>query len=345
MITGEWAEHEVATAIKKENPDWDGKSFDYECSCYLLALNAYKSLLDDGHSGYTFNTSKNILKKLLDNIPLSPITDNDFFNYHARNLCTDNYLKRLGLKSQIQCARQSSLFRNEYSDGTIKYNDINRQICIDAECPSDILVSSASKFINDIYPITMPYIPFDTPFKVYIKRWTVRKVDEDCDIVKVIGYKDQQGLWHTYNKCTYCYKGHEYDASDNEIIDFINNRQEPVNVKIISSIIPMIEDIFLTTHLYETDIKQFYDIEDIIKNVINVHYDSIKNKCECLAQEDEYGICYLNTSSNQHIIINGDDESRNTLIEKCKDLSKLINEIDDIKKEIDTLIENLKIIK
>lgn len=75
-----WAEREIAAACKRENPNWDGKSFDYGCSCYQSALKAYKSLMDDGHSGYSFSITKNILKKLLDEIPLSPITDEDFFS-------------------------------------------------------------------------------------------------------------------------------------------------------------------------------------------------------------------------------------------------------------------------
>ena len=52
----EWAENEVRLACKRENPDWDGKSFDYGCSCYQSALKAYKSICNDGHSGFSFAT-------------------------------------------------------------------------------------------------------------------------------------------------------------------------------------------------------------------------------------------------------------------------------------------------
>ena len=47
MTMTEWAEKEIAAACKKENPNWDSKSFDYGCSCYQSALKAYKSLVDD----------------------------------------------------------------------------------------------------------------------------------------------------------------------------------------------------------------------------------------------------------------------------------------------------------
>ena len=37
MTMTEWAEREIAAACKIENPNWDGNSFDYGCSCYQSA--------------------------------------------------------------------------------------------------------------------------------------------------------------------------------------------------------------------------------------------------------------------------------------------------------------------
>ena len=74
----DWAKREIAIACKKENPDWDGKSFDYGCSCYQSALKAYESLCNDDHSGYSFSITKNILIRLMEGRPLTPITDEDF---------------------------------------------------------------------------------------------------------------------------------------------------------------------------------------------------------------------------------------------------------------------------
>ena len=65
MTLKEWAEKEVKIACEKENPDWDGKSFDYGCSCYQSALKAFNSLLDDEQSGCSFNLTKGILIRLL----------------------------------------------------------------------------------------------------------------------------------------------------------------------------------------------------------------------------------------------------------------------------------------
>ena len=65
MSLKEWAKREVEIACKKENPNWDGKSFDYGCACYQSALKAYQSLCEDEHSGMSFNITKNILIRLI----------------------------------------------------------------------------------------------------------------------------------------------------------------------------------------------------------------------------------------------------------------------------------------
>lgn len=58
MTVTDWARKEVELACKKENPNWDGESFDYGCSCYQSALKAFECLMNNGHSGYSFNATK-----------------------------------------------------------------------------------------------------------------------------------------------------------------------------------------------------------------------------------------------------------------------------------------------
>ena len=99
MTMSEWAKREVEIACKKENPKWDGKSFDYGCACYQSALKAYQSLCEDEHSGMSFNIAKNILIRLMEGNPLTPIIDEDFFiettyfngYYYAGNGWIDNH--------------------------------------------------------------------------------------------------------------------------------------------------------------------------------------------------------------------------------------------------------------
>lgn len=105
MPMTEWAENEVRIACKHENPDWDGKSFDYGCACYQSALKAYKSLMEDKHSGFSFGMTKTILKRLLDELPLMPIED-----------IPENWNEVSGRSNDgstlYQCTRMSSLFKH-----------------------------------------------------------------------------------------------------------------------------------------------------------------------------------------------------------------------------------------
>lgn len=54
MTMDSWADKDIELTCKRENPNWDGKNFDYGCACYQSVLKAYKTLMDDGHSGTSF---------------------------------------------------------------------------------------------------------------------------------------------------------------------------------------------------------------------------------------------------------------------------------------------------
>lgn len=133
-----WATREVEIACKKENPDRKDGEWDYGCACYESALKAYNSLLEDGHSGFSFSLTKSILIRLMNNLPLTPITDEDFFIVNKDAIPDDaSWLARKGLKSDIQCPRMSSLFRYETLDGKVSYHDIDRAFCYDADNPEN----------------------------------------------------------------------------------------------------------------------------------------------------------------------------------------------------------------
>ena len=71
----EWAKKEVELACKRENPDRKDGEWDYGCACYESALKAFKSLLEDEHSGYSIGLTKNILVRLIEGKVLTPIED------------------------------------------------------------------------------------------------------------------------------------------------------------------------------------------------------------------------------------------------------------------------------
>lgn len=180
----DWAEQECRIACKHENPeyDFDSNGFDYGCSCYKSALKAYRSLCEDGHSGASFAFTKNILIRLMEGLPLTPIKDEDFFIEGVERfpLESDEYLREHGLKSNIQCPRMSSLFRIETLDGKVTYKDIDRCYFINIEDPSDTY-SSNSAFLDEMFPITMPYIPKKGKYKIYAQTFLTDKANGDFD--------------------------------------------------------------------------------------------------------------------------------------------------------------------
>lgn len=180
MTMSEWAKREVEIACKKENPNWDGKSFDYGCACYQSALKAYQSLCEDGHSGMSFNLTKNILIRLMEDNPLTPITDDDFFIENDMPLESEEYLKERELKSDLQCPRKSSLFRRETLDGKVSYTDVDRVVFVD-ENGGYWGNGLVTKIIDEMFPITMPYTPSNQKYKVYGEDFLLDKKNGDYD--------------------------------------------------------------------------------------------------------------------------------------------------------------------
>ena len=73
----EWAEREVQIACERENPDRKEGEWDYGCACYESALKAFNSLMEDEHSGTSIGFTKQILNRLIDGKPLTPIEDTE----------------------------------------------------------------------------------------------------------------------------------------------------------------------------------------------------------------------------------------------------------------------------
>lgn len=159
MTMSDWAEREVKIACEKENPNRKDDEFDYGCSCYESALKAYKSLLEDGHSGLSIQITRLILNRLIDGKVLTPIED-------TPDMWVDCGYMIKGLDT-YQCNRMSSLFKTVYPDGTIEYNDINRTVCVENSNSNCTFHSGlVDDFIDKMFPITMPYMPCNKPFKV-----------------------------------------------------------------------------------------------------------------------------------------------------------------------------------
>lgn len=237
MSTYDWAEKECRIACKRENPeyDFDSDEFDYGCSCYKSALKAFKSLCEDEHSGASFSFTKNILIKLMNNHPLTPITDDDFFiNKEKTTYCgTDESFKEQCIKGQIQCPRMSSLFRTEDYDGNVTYKDIDRAYCINIENPSDTYYSSGAKVVDELFPITMPYMPKKEPYKVYEQTFLVNKENGDFDVRGIIYVETPEGERIDINRYQREGCDHKWvDISKEEYEELLSRRIDPLNEKI-----------------------------------------------------------------------------------------------------------------
>lgn len=176
-----WAEREVEIACKKDG-EWNYGCASYEN--YESALKAYNSLLEDEHSSFSIGITKDILNRLIDIKPLTPIEDTDDVWIDISNV----YLNKE--KTSYQCKRMTSLFKYVYPDGTVKYRDVNRALCVipgvDGKKHS-CLSGLVNDIVDEFFPITMPYMPENEPYKVCCERFLYdTDSDEDFDTEAVL---------------------------------------------------------------------------------------------------------------------------------------------------------------
>lgn len=156
-----WAQKEVELAIESEKKTSEGTDdWKYGVGCYESAMKAYEALLDDNHSGMSIQITKSILNRLIDGKCLTPIEDTE-----------DNWNELTEHKDgtkEYQCRRMSSLFKKVALDGAVTYTDINRVSCIDISNPSVAYHNGfATRLVDKIFPIEMPYLPQMKPYKVF----------------------------------------------------------------------------------------------------------------------------------------------------------------------------------
>lgn len=174
----DWAKREVEIACKREReaskvPEGE---WDYGCACYESALKAFESLMEDGHSGMSISFTKNILIRLIEGKPLTSIEDTE----DAWNEL--DYSTKEDVKKHYQCKRMSALFKDVYPDGTVKYSDVDRCYCIDTDNPDIAYTTGLVRdIIDEMFPITMPYVPTTRPYKVVCETFLVDLKNGDYD--------------------------------------------------------------------------------------------------------------------------------------------------------------------
>lgn len=182
-----WAEREVEIACKRENPDRKEGEWDYGCACYESALKAFNSLLEDGHSGMSIGFTKNILMRLIDGKPLTPIEDtDDVWNKVAYQRDDKTVI--------YQNKRMSALFKNVRPDGSADFNDTDRFIACAIDDPHFTYYSVlVNRLMKEMYPVTMPYMPPLKPYIVYCEEFLTDRKNGDFDTVGIFYCKTPEG--------------------------------------------------------------------------------------------------------------------------------------------------------
>ena len=97
--------------------------------------------------------TKNILNRLIEGRPLTPIYD------------TDDSWEPVW-ENHWQHKRMSSLFKTILPDGTMHYTDVNRFVGIDIHNGSSWHSSLVDRIMDEYFPVKMPYCPGNA-IKVY----------------------------------------------------------------------------------------------------------------------------------------------------------------------------------
>ena len=327
----DWAERECKLACKRENPNfnWDDKNdFDYGCNCYKSAFKAYKSLCKDGHSGFNFSMTKKILERLMESQPLTPITDDDFFINIDKEMYNkmsefDEYCKIRGIKSSIQCPRKSSLFREESLDGEVSYHDNDRYYYIDVENPSDTYHSSA-KFLDKMFPITMPYVPEKNKYKIFAQTFLTDQKNGDFDTRGILymitpsGEKIDINIYQTEKD------GKFVDISKEEYNELLKKRIDKLNKKVASSLMWTLisnsgseEEIALKEELFK-------GLDETIKEG---YYNQLEELCLFFDNPEHYK---YNTFFIKQVLC----EKRNDIYGDIPELVNIANFLDSILKDL-----------
>lgn len=170
-----WAKREVELAFRKDcvsGGDEDDEAVNVGL-CYDAALSAFQRCAGSNLNGLEFMMTSGILDRMIHGLPLSPITDEDFV-IESNPIGIDNpwyadILPDTG-PDCIQCNRCKSVFKIVDKDGGISYTDFNRAYFVNIDCPDD-MYSSDTGFLDEMYPVTMPYYPSVNKFVIYERKF------------------------------------------------------------------------------------------------------------------------------------------------------------------------------
>lgn len=181
----DWAKREVEIACKRGRGSAPEDESDYGCACYESALKAFDCLCGDGHSGMSIGFTQTILNRLIDGKPLTPIEDvPEDWNY-----C---YGGENNTEKVYQCKRMGALFKHVKEDGNVRYSSVDQYYCKDINTGSVFTIGLASRIIEEMYPITLPYYP-KAAIKVNVEEFLTDPKNGDLDTVGVFSAELEDG--------------------------------------------------------------------------------------------------------------------------------------------------------
>ena len=187
----EWAENEIRLALRHEgctDDESDKIGYEYAKNCYASALKAYESLLEDDHSGMSISITKDILNRLVERKPLTPIEDTE-------DIWTEHFDMREDDRIKVyQCKRMGCFWKEIFPDGTIRYRDNNRACGVNMNNPICTYHSGlTTRIVDEMFPIAMPYCPPNRPFKVYTEEFLFDARNGDFDTVHIHYIRTPEG--------------------------------------------------------------------------------------------------------------------------------------------------------
>lgn len=257
-----WAENEVKLACQHENPDWDGKSFDYGCACYTSALEAFKVMCNQGHSGYSWFQTAQILERLIHDLPLTPITIEDFGHIPGvtpelkdekteatlalgriptePNWCDENGDKH------FQCPREPGLLLTVHPDNTYELTDIDRFVCVDIECVDNTYTGGLERRIAEqMFPINFPYYPGKNKYYIYTRTFLTDKKNGDFDTKEICHIKTPDGEIIPINRYFHEINGKFEEVSKEQYDELCKQRIDIWERKVVGHIAnDIVDDIF-----------------------------------------------------------------------------------------------------
>lgn len=274
-----WAEHEIELRLASSEVKNPG-----DAERYMAALNAYKALMN----GPEFSVSKDILLQLAVGQPLTPITEDDFLSVSPT--CDDFYsaehLKKRNLESIKQCPRYSSLFQYKYLDGTIKYVDTERSICVNVEDSSDTYSSINKNIVDELFPVTLPYFPVMDKYKVYTQTFLTDKAHGDFDTVGILYIVTPLNERIEVNKFrTETSSGDWTDINEEEYKALLKKRIDPVSKKTADSLIFTL----ISNSGSDDEIKRKEEIwRNLSTDIGDIIYSTLTEKCKFFDKEENW---------------------------------------------------------